>query len=189
MQNVRSFIKSSVALVALSILATSAVAGERPVKGKAVNGFEAVTLEGKKVSLSGLYKKGPTVLVMLRGFPGYQCPACSRQVGSFLQKADEFKGAQVLFVYPGPANGLKKHAAEFEGGLGKSWPSHFQFVLDPDYKVTNALNLRWKAPRETAYPATVVINDKGVATYVDISKSHGCRVNAGVAAKEVSKLK
>ena len=65
------------------------------------------------------------VLVVLRGWPGYQCPLCTKQVGELIGKADELKkaGAQVLFVYPGPADKLKEKADEFV--KGKDYPAHF----------------------------------------------------------------
>lgn len=47
--------------------------------------------------------KGPVVLVVLRGFPGYQCSFCNCQVEEFTSHASEFAGASVLMVYPGPA--------------------------------------------------------------------------------------
>ena len=47
----------------------------------------------KKVKLSALAKDGPVVLVVLRGFPGYQCPACSQQVRDFREHAKTLRGA------------------------------------------------------------------------------------------------
>ena len=58
------------------------------------------------------------VLLVLRGYPGYQCPVCNQQVGQFLAAADKFKakGATVLMVYPGPSKELQKHAGKFVSG-------------------------------------------------------------------------
>lgn len=33
---------------------------------------------------------GPVVLVVLRGYPGYQCPICTKQLAEFRGKVDEF---------------------------------------------------------------------------------------------------
>ena len=75
------------------------------------------------------------------GWPGYQCPIWSRQVNDYIGKAAEFakSGAQVLMVYPGPADQLKAHAAEFL--TNRQWPANFLHVLDPDYAFTNAYGL------------------------------------------------
>lgn len=55
------------------------------------------------------------VLVVLRGFPGYQCPYCVRQVHDFIDHASDFaaKNTRVLLVYPGPPAELDQHATEF----------------------------------------------------------------------------
>jgi peroxiredoxin len=72
------------------------------------------------------------LLLVLRGYPGYQCPLCTKQFADFRGKADAFKkaGARVVFVYPGPADALKDKAAEFV--KGKDYPTHFTVLLDPD---------------------------------------------------------
>ncbi len=59
-------------------------------------------------------------------------------------RLDAKSGAQVLMVYPGPADQLKAHAAEFL--TNRQWPANFLYVLDPDYAFTNAYGLHWEAP-------------------------------------------
>lgn len=131
-------------------------------------------LDGAKVSLDKLTKQGPVVLVVLRGYPGYQCPVCTAQVGGMINAADQMAAskAHVVLVYPGPADGLKAHASEFVSG--KQIPKNFRIVLDPDYSFTNQYGLRWDAPNETAYPSTFVIKG-GKVVFAKISKSHGGR--------------
>ena len=41
-------------------------------------------LDGQSVRLSDVTGKGPVVLIVLRGWPGYQCPLCTRQVGEVI---------------------------------------------------------------------------------------------------------
>ena len=128
-----------------------------------------------KVELSRVLEDGPAVLVVLRGYPGYQCPICSRQVGSLIQRADAFKeaGVRVVMVYPGPAEKLEGFAEEFAGKF--DLPDNFVFLLDPGYEFTNAYRLRWEAPRETAYPSTFVLTPDRKVTYAVVSKEHGGR--------------
>jgi thioredoxin-dependent peroxiredoxin len=158
-----------------SPVTTDSAAEKPPAVGDEARDFELSALGGDKVKLSKLTDAGPVVLVVLRGYPGYQCPLCTRQFGEFLDKADEFKkvGAQVVFVYPGPAEKLKERAGEFV--KGKDYPAHFQFLLDPDYTFTNAYGLRWDAKNETAYPSTFVIDGKRRVTFAKVSKTHGDR--------------
>lgn len=161
-----------------------AFAADGPPKvGDTAADFELQTIDGKTVKLLDETQQGPVVLVVLRGYPGYQCPACSQQVGQFVAKAAEFRQAKarVLLVYPGPEAKLQLKAQEF---LGKQQlPAGFQFLLDPDYKFTNAYRLRWDAPNETAYPATFVIQPDQNITFANISQTHGGRVNPAVVLK------
>lgn len=146
-----------------------------PAVGDKAIPFTLNALDGSSASLSGLLKKGPVVLVVLRGYPGYQCPFCTAQVGRLLGAADQFaaKKAQVVLVYPGPADGLKQHAGEFV--QGKTIPANFHLLLDPDYTFLNQYGLRWDAPGETSYPSTFVIDKKGKVTFAKISHEHGDR--------------
>ena len=124
-----------------------------------------------------------TVLVVLRGWPGYQCPLCSRQAHDFVSNDKKFKvaGAQVLMVYPGPADALKARAAEFL--QDKNWPKDFLLVLDPDYSFTKTYGLRWDAPKETAYPSAFIIGKDSKITFAHVSKQHGDRVGAETVLK------
>jgi thioredoxin-dependent peroxiredoxin len=174
-----TFSKFSAAVAVLAILMACAIAADAPKIGGEARDFELPVLGGEKVKLSKLTESGPVVLVVLRGNPGYQCPLCTKQFGEFLGKADEFKkaGAQVVFVYPGPADKLKEKAGEFV--KGKDYPAHFTLLLDPDYTFTTAYGLRWDAKNETAYPSTFVIDGKRKVTFAKVSTTHGDRSKVG----------
>lgn len=150
--------------------------GMAPRVGETARDFALTSLDGTPVRLKDRLSHGPVVLVVLRGWPGYHCPFCTRQFGDYLTHAADLKaaGALVVFVYPGPAEGLNAHAQAF--APIKSLPDHFTFLLDPDYAFTNAYGLRWDAPQETAYPSTFVLNARGVVTFAQTSKEHGGRV-------------
>lgn len=152
------------------------MAGTTPKVGEKAHEFTLAALDGGKVSLSGQLARGPVVLVMLRGWPGYQCPFCTRQFGDYLTNADAIgkAGARVVFVYPGPAAGLADHAKAFTEGKGM--PPVFTFLTDPDYRFTNLYGLRWDAPKETSYPSTFVLDRQGVVTFAHTSREHGDRV-------------
>ncbi|HVJ84672.1 MAG TPA: peroxiredoxin family protein [Caulifigura sp.] len=171
---------SKFALACLLMVGGVAVAAEgtRPEVGKAAADFELADLQGTKHTLATTAKKGPVVLMVLRGFPGYQCPVCNKQVGQYLAAADKFKakGATVLMVYPGPSKGLKEHAAEFV--TGKTLPEGFHLLIDPDYTFIDKYDLRWDAPGETAYPSTFVIDKDRKVVFAKISKTHGDRAAA-----------
>ena len=149
-----------------------------PATGEKAQDFRLSTLEGKTVRLSDLTPRSSVVLVVLRGYPGYQCPYCNRQVQDFLQKAPDFaaSGAHVVMVYPGPRQDLGIRATEFLNG--KTLPANFDLLLDPDYEFTNRYGLRWDSPNETAYPSTFVLDRSGMIFFTKIVKAHGGRTSA-----------
>ena len=180
-------------VLAVVLLLVSAVAlsaqGALPAIGDKARDFTLAKLDGTKVTLSQFQKSGPVVLLMLRGWVGYQCPFCNRQVGDFIAHAAELKdaGATVVLVYPGAADLVHVKAEDFV--TGKTMPSNFHFTTDPDLKTVNLYNLRWDAPNETAYPTTLVIDKGGVIRYAKISKSHGDRASAVDVLAEIAKLR
>jgi len=174
--------------LSLFIAPRASFADDTPQVGDKVAPFQMEALSGDPVNLSALLKKGPVVLIVLRGYPGYQCPYCTRQVAELVGKNEQFTAAkaQVVLVYPGPSASLKERAGEFAGG--KNLPANFHFTLDPDFVFVNRLGLRWDAPGETAYPSTFVINRKGKVVWEKVSHSHGDRAKtddilAALAAK------
>ena len=167
------------ALLTVLILGSVAASAQTPASGAKAPDFTLSTPSGTAVRLSQDTAKGTTVLVVLRGFPGYQCPYCVKQVHDFVEHGPEFaaKKTQVLLVYPGPPADLDQHAKDF---LSKQadLPANVQLVVDPDYKVTNLYGLRWDAPRETAYPATFILDAQGKILFEKVSHSHGDRTSA-----------
>ena len=173
------------AICALSIGAP-AFAETPPVGAKAPD-FTLSTPTGGAVRMSSVQRGYDLVLVVLRGFPGYQCPYCVRQVHDFIDHASEFKAknARILLVYPGPPADLDQHAKEFLVKQAEL-PSNVFLVTDPDYTVTNQYRLRWDASHETAYPSTFVVDKKGVIVFEKISHSHGDRLSAQEAEEHLS---
>jgi thioredoxin-dependent peroxiredoxin len=161
------------------VLAVGSALAQTPAVGAKAPDFTLDTPTGKTISLATERAKGTTVLVLLRGFPGYQCPYCVRQVHDFVEHSADFadKKVNVLFVYPGPPADLDQHAKEF---LTKQsdLPPNIKLVIDPDYKMTNLYGLRWDAPHETAYPSTFILDKSGNVLFEKISRSHGDRTSA-----------
>jgi peroxiredoxin len=164
----------------------SEAAEKTPILGAKAPDFELKSLAGEPVKLSTEIKRGPVVLVVLRGYPGYQCPVCTAQFGDYVAKKEQFKaaGAQVLFVYPGPADRLVERAKEFV--RGKDYPAHFQILLDPDFSFINAYGLRWDARNETAYPSTFIVDPNQKVTFAKVSQGHGDRSKAADMLKVIT---
>lgn len=165
-----------VILVGVSLMAASQDQVSLQKGEKAID-FTLKTVGGEKVNLFDLNKENPVVLVVLRGWPEYQCPACSRQVGQYLANNESFKklNAKLILVYPGPSAVLQEKAKEFAEDF--NFPDNFYFVIDPNYEMINKYGLRWDAPKETAYPSTFVINKNGIIEYSKVSLTHGGRAS------------
>ncbi|MEO7028426.1 MAG: peroxiredoxin family protein [Acidobacteriaceae bacterium] len=174
-------------LMFASMLCVSGFA-QIPETGKKAPDFTLATPEGAQVSLSALTAHSTVVLVVLRGYPGYQCPYCERQVHDFIQNAAKFAAlkTEVLLVYPGPPAELDQRAKEFLAPQEKL-PANVHLVIDPDYKMTNLYGLRWDAPKETAYPSTFLVDRKGNIFFEKISHAHGDRTTAADLLGELGK--
>lgn len=172
-------------LVVLLIVPFTASAQTHAVGSQAPD-FTLRTPSGRAVRMSHLLGDGPLVLIVLRGYPGYQCPFCQKQVHDFIVHAGDFAAmqARVLLVYPGPPAHLDQRAKEFLATESKL-PANEVLVVDPDYVATSLYGLRWNAPHETAYPSTFILNKKGKVIFEKISHSHGDRLSAEDALKHL----
>jgi peroxiredoxin len=168
------------------VMTVSIAKAQTPATGDKAPNFTLLTPTGSSVSLESEARKGAMVLVILRGFPGYQCPYCVKQVHDFVDHSPDFaaKKVRVLFVYPGPPAALDDHAKDF---LAKEadLPADIQLVVDPDYKVTDLYGLRWDAPHETAYPATFILDKHRTIKFEKISHTHGDRTTAEDVLKQI----
>ena len=146
-----------------------------PRVGDVAPDFTLPDSDDAEISLEKLRNDGPVVLVVLRGYPGYQCPLCRKQVANLIasKKAFAEKGATVVLVYPGSMDLLTKKAKEFMGNT--ELPKHFRLLIDRDFALIQQYGLRWDAPGETAYPATFVIGRDGTIAMAVVSDSHGGR--------------
>lgn len=175
-------VTSLAVLLFASILAgaapTTRDAAEPPKVGDKARGLDLETLDGKPVRLSELSKAGPVILIELRGWVGYQCPLCTRQVGDFIGHTEVLRqaGATVVLIYPGPAEKLKEHAEDFLKGT--PLPENFRLATDPDLKFVAKWGLRWDKSGETAYPATFVVDSEEIVRFAKVSHSHGDRATA-----------
>ena len=171
---------ASLFLLALASAAAPAAdfgtAGRRMQVGEKVKDFELpVVGENDYLRLSEQYDQGPVVVVVLRGFPGYQCPICNRQVSAMISRARALgrNAHRVVLVYPGESADLQQRAERFMGA--RRLPEPLVMVRDDGMRTIREWGLRWDEPRETAYPATYVVNQHGRVTWKKVSRSHAER--------------
>ena len=177
------------ALFITTVSVCTLVYGDELAIDKPLITLEGAGLDGKAISSKKLLEKGPLVVVVMRGFPGYDCPACSAQLADFVKQAEAFKtaGAQVLIVYPGSVQDLEAKAKGFVSK--QQLTESFSLVIDKDMKMVKQLGLFWDAPKETAYPTTLVADRQGKIRFLNTSKSHGGRTKATEVVSVLEKLK
>jgi peroxiredoxin len=167
--------------------------GEPLAVGEKAPDFE-LPVQGRDeyLTLSDLAVDGPVVVVVLRGYPGYQCPICNRQVGSMINRAGALSRAlgsqpnRVVLVYPGEEDGLQRHADAFLGA--RRLPEPLVLVRDPGMEMIQSWNLRWNGRRETAYPAAYVIGSGRRVKWAKVSESHGGRASVEEILRAIRKL-
>jgi peroxiredoxin len=173
----------------LAATAPTLAAAEQQQVGDRVIDFELpVVGSDAYLVLSDEYDQGAVVVVVLRGYPGYQCPVCRRQVGSLANRAKGLTGQahRVILVYPGEGTELKRHSQQFMGS--RSLPQPLVMVRDDEMKMVDSWGLRWNALKETAYPATYVIDRNGRIRWKKVSDSHAGRSTVEEILKELRKL-
>jgi peroxiredoxin len=164
-------------------------ASGQPEVGQRAIDFELPIVNGEGyLSLSETCKEGPTVLIFLRGYPVSQCAFDSTQVNGLVSRSKvlDQSAHRVVLVYPGQAKGLERNAERFMAS--RRMPEPLVIVRDDDMKVVNQWGLRWDNPRETAYPATFVLDRYGRIAWKKVSRSHAERSSVEEILKELRKL-
>ena len=141
------------------------------------------------INLRDEYKQGPVAVVVLRGFPGYQCPLCRQQLSAMRNRAGTLAKhvRRVILVYPGEGPLLQRHADQFRGS--RPLPEPLVLVRDPDMQMVNQWGLRWNRDRETAYPAAYIIDRNGRVRWSKVSDNHGGRASVEELLRELRKLR
>lgn len=147
---------------------------------------------GTLVTLSDLAKDGPFAVIVLRGFPGYQCGICKQQVGALINRAKSLSSVtgsrprRIVLIYPGPANGLDSKAKAFLGS--RRLPDPFVLLKDPGMEMVTEWGLRWDKRSETAYPAAFIIDGSKRVRWAKVSDSHSGRAGAEELIKAFKNL-
>lgn len=181
------------AITAVCLLTSAAVGREPLAVGDKAPDFE-LPVQGHDdyVSLSEVVSDGPVVVVVLRGYPGYQCPICTRQVSALINRSRSLSAAlgdqphRVILVYPGDVADLEQRAQQFLGA--KRIPETLTLVRDPGMEMITSWGLRWNAPRETAYPSTYLIGPGSRVKWAKVSQSHSGRATVEEILQAIKKL-
>ena len=75
--------------------------------------------ENRFLNLRDEYRQGPVVVIVLRGYPGYQCPLCKSQFNAVVNRAKalEAETGRVVLVYPGKTEQLSLAAGKINSPI------------------------------------------------------------------------
>lgn len=161
----------------------------QPDIGQRAPAFE-LPLAGQKqfLNLRDEYRDGPVVVIVLRGYPGYQCPLCKNQFNAVVNRSKALASEtnRVVLVYPGNTDQLAKHAKRFLGS--RKLPHPITVVYDDNMQMVKNWGLLWKARNQTAYPATFVVDQNGRIAWKKVSTSQAGRSTVEEILRELRKL-
>jgi peroxiredoxin len=122
--------------------------------------------------------KKNVVLVVLRGFDGSVCIACSGQTLAISKNLDEFdkRDAEVFLLYPGKAESIPVFldaVRDLEGGNAQALP--VEILLDVDLAVVKEFKIEGKL----AKPSTLIMDKKGIVRFAHVGQSKTDRPTVG----------
>ncbi|MAI72968.1 MAG: bacteriocin [Rhodopirellula sp.] len=157
--------------------------------GQRAPDFE-LPLVGEKnyLSLRDEYHDGPVVVIVLRGYPGYQCPICKSQFNAVVNRAKALSSETkcVVLVYPDKTDQIEKNAKRFIGS--RKLPHPIRLVRDDDMQMVTEWGIRWQARNQTAYPATFIVDQNGRVAWKKVSGSSAGRSTVEEILRELRKL-
>ena len=161
----------------------------QPGIGQRAPDFELPLVGQKKfLDLRDECRDGPVVVIVLRGYPGYQCPICKSQFNAVVNRAKALSSESncVVLVYPGNADQLQKNSKRFLGS--RRLPDPIRVVRDDDMQMVKEWGIRWEAPNQTAYPATFVVDQNGRIAWKKVSSTSAGRSTVEEILRELRKL-
>ncbi|MBI3722668.1 peroxiredoxin family protein [bacterium] len=137
--------------------------------GKALARTRFLSSAGETIDLKEYIGKKNVVLVVLRGFDGAVCVACTGQTLAISQKLDAFekKNAEVFLVYPGKAETVPKFLDAVRDLQGTASSLPVEMLLDVDLAVVHDFKIEGRL----AKPTTVIVDKKGVVRFAHVGQS------------------
>ena len=125
------------------------------------------------------------VLIVLRGFAGGICLACSAQTLALSKSVDKFneKNAQIILVYPGKAESIPVFTSVLEA-LEEDFNAPFPIVLDVELELIRQLTIEGSL----AKPTSMIVTADGKIEYAYVGKNITDRPTVSTLLLELDKL-
>lgn len=149
------------------------------------------TANNKKVTLASYYEKQSVVIIFYRG---YWCPACSKQLTEFAEKAKEIEasGAKLIAItsesYENVTKTKEQTGANFtiisdaDGSIRKAFDVNFKVTEDYQAMIQDKLNAsiaetNANKQAELPVPATYIIDKSGKIVYKQFNPDYKKRAS------------
>ena len=136
-----------------------------PGVGKPFPYTQFVGQDGRVVDLAQRTDKKYSMLVFMRGFPGYVCPFCTAQTAELVKRYPEILSTdtELFIVYPGAAETIPKYLEAVRAYLkSDSSPKlPIPLLMDIDLKAVDAIGIR----HQLARPSTFILDATGEVVY------------------------
>jgi peroxiredoxin/outer membrane murein-binding lipoprotein Lpp len=131
--------------------------------------------DGSIVDLNDYRGKKNVVLVVLRGFPGFVCPACSAQTVALMRNEEKFveRDAQVVLVYPGAAESIPAFVDSIKEYESET-PLHFPVLLDVNLGAVEKFDIKGAL----AKPTSLIVDKEGLVRFAYVGESYDDRPSA-----------
>jgi peroxiredoxin len=129
-----------------------------------------ITGDGEVIDLASAPGRERSLVVFMRGFPGYVCTYCTRQTAELVRRLDDIRAtnAELFIVYPGPADAIPRFLDAVRRFM-KTAPTAripVPILLDVDLKAVEAVGIKHKL----SYPSTFLLDAQGTVRYAYIGK-------------------
>lgn len=128
--------------------------------------------DGEIVDLNDLMGKKRLVLVVMRGFFGQVCIACSTQTLALADAEEKFtsRNAQVVLIYPGEPASIPAFL-DATKNLRENFELHYPVLLDANL---NAVKM-FKIEGDLAKPTSIIVDEKGIVRYAYVGTRYDDR--------------
>ena len=125
------------------------------------------------------------VLIILRGFAGGICLACSAQTLALSKSVEKFseKNAQIILIYPGKAESIPVFTSVLET-LEKDFKAPFPIVLDVELELIRQLTIEGSL----AKPTSMIVTADGKIEYAYVGKNIADRPTVSTLLLELDNL-
>lgn len=156
-----------------------------PLVGRPLPQTRFIGPDGGVFDLGDLKGRKNILLVMMRGFAGQVCIACSAQTAILAKTIHQFEksNTQIIVVYPGPPSSVPVFLQAVKD-LEFSFELPFPVLLDINLGAVKKFDIEGRL----AKPTSIIIDQKGVVRFAYSGEKYDDRPPVGTLLRELSRI-